>query len=392
MSISTATIARSLRASRRLCSIAVLVLCLAGCSRAPEPEADRSPRSSIDADPSLTFEDVNLEQIDRNGKKRWSILAQRVTYSRNRKTAIANGLEGKLFDDGEHAYDVKASEGVLSQNGERIVLTGEIEVIDLEDGTVFSSDKVEWLPEEDRMLFDGNVSAVHEDGNLAAKSGELLEADRILELEGDVAIDTKDPRVRLTADRGTWRMDEETIVAEGNTLVERYEGEGDAAQVVDRASADTGTLDLGVQLITLDGSAELMFGQPPVSISSALLLWDLPGEQLSSDVPLTIVNRANRVALSGARGTFDIANEVLELTGGIEALADGNNSRMTADNLTWFVATETFNAVGNVFYSQTDPEFTLRGPQAEGKLEAETFVVTGGNVVTEIVPDGSLGL
>jgi lipopolysaccharide assembly outer membrane protein LptD (OstA) len=64
---------------------------------------------------------------------------------------------------------------------------------------------------------------------------------------------------------------------------------------------------------------------------------------------------------------------------------------MTADNLTWFVATQTFNAVGNVVYRQTEPQFVLHGPQAEGKLEAKTFVVTGGNVVTEITPDGSLG-
>ncbi len=364
---------------------------VAGCSRTPEPEVERTPRSSIDADPSLTFQDVNLEQIDRSGQKRWSILAERVTYSRNRKTAVASGLGGKLFDDGEHVYDLKASEGVLSQNGERIVLTGEIEVLDIEDGTVFSADEVEWLPEEDRMLFEGNVSAVHEDGNLTAKSGELLEADRVLELEGDIAIETKDPRIRLTAEKGNWQMDEELVVAEGTAIVERYEGEGEAAKVVDRAAAETASLDLGVQLITLDGNAELLFGQPPVSISSDLLLWDLPGELLSSDVPLTIVNRANQVALSGARGQFDIGEEVLELTGGVQALADGDNSRLTADNLTWFVATETFNAIGNVFYRQLDPQFTLRGPQAEGKLEAETFVVTGGNVVTEIVPDGPLG-
>jgi LPS export ABC transporter protein LptC len=383
---------RLIRASVGCLSLLGLLVYLSSCGRRPaETSGDREPKSARNVDPALTFNDVSLEQIDRDGKKRWSLLARRVTYSKDRKVATASNLSGKLYNEGEYAYDAKAKEGVLSQNGDRIVLTGEIEVVDRQDGTVFSADEVEWLPDDDRMIFTGNVKAVHEDGTLTAQAGELLEADRLLNLSKEVLIETKKPRMTLRADKGTWQMDEEMVLADGNLIVERYEGEGEAAIVADRASAKKGSLDLGVQLITLDGSAQLVFSDPPVSMGSERLLWDLPGQVLSSEVPLTIINRENEVALSGRRGRFNIADEVLELTGGIEALANGNQSRMTADNLTWFVATQTFNAVGNVVYRQTKPQFVLHGPQAEGKLENKTFVVTGGNVVTEITPDGDIG-
>ncbi len=383
---------RLIRSSIGWISLFGLLFSLSSCSRRPEEApSDRQAKSARNFDPALTFNDVTLEQIDRDGKKRWSLVAQRVTYSKDRKVAKASNLTGKLYNDGEYAYDAKASEGVLSQNGDRIVLTGEIEVVDRKDGTVFSADEVEWLPDDDRMIFKDNVSAVHEDGSLAAQAGELLEADRVLNLSDEVLIETKDPRMTLSADRGTWQMDEEMILADGNLIVERYEGEGEAATVVDRGSATKGSLDLGVKLITLEGKAQLVFSDPPVSLGSDRLLWDLPGQVLSSEVPLTIINRENQVALLGQRGKFNIADEVLELTGGIEALASANQSRMTADNLTWFVATQTFNAVGNVVYRQTEPQFVLYGPQAEGKLEDETFVVTGGDVVTEITPDGDFG-
>ncbi|NJN60188.1 MAG: LPS export ABC transporter periplasmic protein LptC [Coleofasciculaceae cyanobacterium RL_1_1] len=383
---------RLVRSSIGWISLLSLLFCLSSCSRNPEEaSSDAQKPSSRNFDPALTFNDVTLEQIDRDGKKRWSLLAQRVTYSKDRKIATASSLSGKLYNDGEYAYDAKAREGVLSQNGDRIVLTGEIEVVDRKDGTVFSADEVEWLPDDDRMIFKGNLKAIHEDGSLTAQAGELLEADRILNLSKEVLIETKDPRMTLRADRGTWQMDEEMVLADGNLVVERYEGEGEAATVADRGTATKGSLDLGVKLIILDGSAQLIFSDPPVSLSSERLQWDLPGQVLSSEVPLTIINRENQVSLLGQRGKFNVADEVLELTGGIEALANANQSRMTADNLTWFVATQTFNAVGNVVYRQSEPQFVLYGPQAEGKLEAQTFVVTGGDVVTEITPDGSLG-
>lgn len=383
---------RLIRSSIGWISLLSLLFCLSSCSRTPEEApSDRKAKSSRNFDPALTFNDVTLEQIDRDGKKRWSLVAKQVTYSKDRKIATASNLSGKLYNEGEHAYDAKAREGVLSQNGDRIVLKGEIEVVDRKDGTVFSADEVEWLPEDDRMIFKGNLKAVHEDGSLTAQAGELLEADRILNLSNKVLIKTDDPRLSLSTDRGVWQMEKEMVLADGNLIVERYEGEGEAATVADRGTATKGSLDLGVQLITLEGNAQLVFGEPPVSLGSERLLWDLPGQVLSSEVPLTIINRENQVALSGQRGKFNVAEEVLELTGGIEALANENKSRMTADNLTWFVATQTFNAVGNVVYRQTEPQFVLHGPQAEGKLEAKTFVVTGGNVVTEITPDGSLG-
>lgn len=383
---------RLIRASVSCLSLLGLLVGLASCGRRPaETSSDRQPKPARNVDPALTFNDVTLEQIDRDGKKRWSLLARRVTYSKDRKVATASNISGKLYNAGEYAYDAKAKEGVLSQNGDRIVLKGEIEVVDRQDGTVYSADQVVWLPDDDRMLFTGNVKAVHEDDSLTAQAGELLEADRILNLTKEVLLEAKDPPMTLRADKATWQIEEEMVLADGNLIVERYEGEGKAATVADRATAKKGSLDLGVQLITLDGSAQLVFSDPPVSMGSERLRWDLPGKLLSSDVPLTIINRENEVALSGQRGRFNITDEVLELTGGIEALANKNQSRMTADNLTWFVATQTFNAVGNVVYRQTEPQFVLHGPQAEGKLEAKTFVVTGGNVVTEITPDGDLG-
>jgi hypothetical protein len=39
-----------------------------------------------------------------------------------------------------------------------------------------------------------------------------------------------------------------------------------------------------------------------------------------------------------------------------------------------------------VNYVQASPAFTLRGPRAVGKLEDQTLRISGGDVVTEILP------
>jgi hypothetical protein len=39
-----------------------------------------------------------------------------------------------------------------------------------------------------------------------------------------------------------------------------------------------------------------------------------------------------------------------------------------------------------VNYVQENPAFTLRGPRAVGTIEEQTLRISGGDVVTEIVP------
>ena len=74
------------------------------------------------------------------------------------------------------------------------------------------------------------------------------------------------------------------------------------------------------------------------------------------------------------------------LNGNVRSVDQTRQSLLLADQLTWNIKTQDVDGQGNVSYSQQDPAATVNGDRAVGNLEQQTVVVTGRNVVTEIVP------
>jgi lipopolysaccharide assembly outer membrane protein LptD (OstA) len=70
----------------------------------------------------------------------------------------------------------------------------------------------------------------------------------------------------------------------------------------------------------------------------------------------------------------------------VVAVSRRNDGRLSANSLVWNLADQTVVAEGAVNYRQNNPAITVRGPRALGRIEAQTVVVSGGNVVTEIQP------
>lgn len=92
------------------------------------------------------------------------------------------------------------------------------------------------------------------------------------------------------------------------------------------------------------------------------------------------------MTLRGNRGQVDLEKKIVVLTNGVEGIGSKNRSQIYATQLTWNIPTQEFNAEGNVIYQQAKPPLSLTGPRAVGKLQDQTIVVSGGRVVTEIIP------
>lgn len=59
---------------------------------------------------------------------------------------------------------------------------------------------------------------------------------------------------------------------------------------------------------------------------------------------------------------------------------------LNAKNLTWYVPTQLVEATGDVVYQQAEPPASFTGQKAVGKLQEQNVVVSGGTVVTKIIP------
>jgi len=364
--------------------VVVLLASLSGCRRGNQAAERLAEDSSTvqNLESNLTFNNITLNQADDQGQTLWKIKADQATYSQDQRVARVENPEGELFQDGKAVFQISAQSGEVQQDGEKVVLSGQIVATDLRDGMVLRGNHLEWLPQQDLLIVRDDLNATHPQLRVSATEARAYSRDRRVELLGKVVATSRDPALRLNGERLTWRLQDQMIVSDRRIQVERLDGN----RVTDRASANQAEVNLKAKVATLKQSANLALQDPPVVIISNLLVWNLQNETLVSNQPVTVQQRQQQIVLTADQGRMDINRKIVYLDRNVTAVSQRNQSELDADSLTWNMDNQQVVAEGNVTYNQADPPLNLRGPRAVGRLQDQTVVVSGGQVVTEIVP------
>lgn len=365
--------------------VLVLLIGVGGC-RNGDQAAERLAEDSADArsaESNLTFNNITLEQANANGEVLWRVDAEQATYSQDQKVAEIINPEGELFQDGNLVFNVKADRGEVQQDGEQIFLRGNIVVEDTESGAILRGQEMEWRPQDDLLVVRDGLRGIHPQVRASAREARVFSRDRRMELSGQVVATTKEPNLRMRGNEMIWMMDEGTISSDRPVQVLRLQEQ----EVTDQAMGNGATVDLNTQVVTLTPEADVRLADPQIRVTSNSLVWNLENETLTSNQPLTVVHRQQRVTLTADQGRMDLTQRIFYLTSNVRALGQRNQSRLMSNSLVWNIPTQDIVAEGNVFYQQNDPQLNLRGQRATGKLQDQTIVVSGGRVVTEIVPE-----
>ena len=192
------------------------------------------------------------------------------------------------------------------------------------------------------------------------------------------------PNLKFQSEHLIWQIKQQTLASDRPLQIDRF----DKATLTDRATANQGVADLKAKTITLQQNARLSLANPSVQLTSNDLVWDLQGQTVASNQLLTIDNRQQQVTLSGNDGRIDLKSKMLYLEGEVRGVGEKNQSQINSDRLNWNMATQKFEADGNVRYQQGQPPMNLAGPRATGTLndQGKNILVSGGRVVTEFVP------
>ena len=375
------------RLRRSLLILTVLPLLLTAAACQPRSRgANRLAEDSAEVqqiDNTLTFENITLEQADESGDLIWEVFAESASYNENEEFAAVTNPDGQLFQDGDAIYEIRGDRGQIYENGQRIVLRGNIEVLDLRSEAVLTGEEMEWRPEEQVLTVRRNFEVMHPDARLAAREGRLYDLEQRLELTGRVLARTRqDPRLVLRSQALTWLMTEEKMTSDRPIEVRRLQND----RVTDIASGQRAEVDLATNQVTLRGNAQIAMEDPMAQVNSPELIWNIDQETLRSDQRLRLLQPRQQLTISANQGQLAIDTRVLNMQGDVRALAQRNQSTLTSDNLVWNLANQEFRATGNVNYRQPDPQMVVTGPTANGRLQNQTIVISGGRVVSEIVP------
>ncbi len=330
---------------------------------------------------SLTFNDITLDQADEQGRPLWKMKAKRAIYSKDKKVAQVQSPSGELFQDGKVIYIITAAQGEIRQDGKLLFLKGHIVATNPKNGVVLRGNELEWRPGEDLMIVRNQVSATHQQVHAVAQQGRLFSRAHRMELQGGVVATASDPQVQLRTEHVIWQLQEEKIFGDRPVQIERFKGK----VITDRATANSCEFNVKTKIATLKQNAQLTFVDPPLQVASNSMTWNLNTQTVTADQPVRMVHRQQQLTLTANRGQMDLQKNIVYLTGNVYGIGQRGQS-LKANKLTWYLPKQEFEAEGNVDYRQVEPPMNSTGQKAVGKLQDQSVVVSGGGVVTEIVP------
>lgn len=360
-----------------------LVLGLVGCGAQSSPvkqsAQDSSPEPAVEN--NLTFNDITLDQADDQGRPLWKVKAKHALYSQDKKTAQLQSPRGELFQDGKVAYKITGTQGEIQQDGKQLFLKGQIVATDPQNGVVMHGNELEWRPNEDLLIVRKHLTITHPQVQAVAQEAHVFSRAHRMELQDQVVAQAPAPQVQLRTEHLIWQIQAQKMISDRPVQIDRFKGK----TITDRGTANQGEFNLKTKIAILKPNAQVSLLDPPLNIASNSISWNLNTEIVTADQPVRMVHRQQQLTASANRGRTDLKKKNVYLTGDAYAVGQRGQS-IKANQLIWHLPSQEFEAEGNVFYRQLQPPVSFTGPKAFGKLQDQNIVVSGGRVVTDIVP------
>jgi LPS export ABC transporter protein LptC len=367
---------------RLLLTCAILSLVIGGCVPTTKPKPSPQP-TAIEA--KLKLDNLSFQQVDKQGKPLWKVRAKKGVYTPDKKRAKVTDIDGDFYQDGQVVLHVTAKTGEVEQEGEKIVLRGDVITKETRNNLVIVGQEVEWYPKTDLLTIRDRVRANHPQLQVQADRGVYYSRQQRMELIGKIAAISTDPRLGMQTEHLTWLLKEQKVVSDRPVQIQRYEGE----IITARVSANSSTTRLDRKIVDLKGNVQFGGVKPPIQVAGESFSWNLDRELVITDRPLTIFHPQEGVTLAANAGQLDLKANTATLTGNARGVATRNQAKLQSDKLTWQIVTQQLIGTGNVIYQQTQPFIKFTGTSCIGKLQDQSIVVSSDRkqqVQTEIIP------
>ena len=337
--------------------------------------------SDTRSDTQLVLNNAVLKQS--NQDQVWKIKADRIVYSEDKQTATLDKVVGNLLQDDEIILKISANQGTVSDNGNLILLNGDIIVSDSRNDSVINANAIEWRPQENLLSIKDDLAGVNPNLKVTATEGKYYTDRESLSIQGNVVATTNQPSLQLSSDRLVWEIPQEKITSPSAIEIVRY----DEKTITDKLTSDRAEVSLAENTVVLNKNIELITLDPQLQMATDSLTWNYQQRTGKTEQPIQIVDRDRQISLTGNRGEIDLERSIAKLENGVKGISQQKPSELYARQLTWNIDTEEVEATGNVIYEQSDPQAYLTGEKAVGTLGNNDIVVTsdGKQQVTTII-------
>jgi LPS export ABC transporter protein LptC len=390
------------------------VIVLGGCGGAKrDPSADQPA-----AENQLNIDNFSLEQSNAQGKLWWKMKASKAAYTIDRKVAKVQNLAGELYQDGQVIMKLTAQTANVIQDGEKILLRGDVTTTDIRNQLVVVSQELEWQPNQDLLTISKGVRANHPQAQMTADRGTYISRQQQLELFDNIIAVAPAENVRLQTSYLRWEINTANINGNQPVRIDRFK-EG---QQIEQINADRISYNIDKQVAKLGGAAKVKFNsieqgmkveassavweiqpsivllqdkirfdgtKPVLRVTANSARWNTKQQLITASNALEIFDQAEQATFSANSGSLDLAKNLATLTGNARGFSTRNQAKIQAEKITWDINTQQITGKGQIRYQQTNPTLKVRGAEALGKLQDQSVVVTGNGkdlVETQVVP------
>ncbi len=357
----------------------VLVACSAPPTKVPVSKNQEN---------KLTINNFSVEQSDPSGKLWWRLKANQAVYTVDRKIAKVTGLTGELYQDNQVVLKLAAKVADVEQDGQKILLRGDVTAKETRNTLVVSSQELEWRPTEDLLTISKNVYVNHPKVQAQGDRGKYVSRQQRLEMFDRIVAWAPEQSIRLQTDYLKWQVDAQKITGNRPVQVEHYRNQ----LLLEQVNANQITYSLDQQTVQLQDKVQFQSVKPPLTFTAGSARWQVQQQLITATDSLKIIHKQEQATFTANNGAIDLSKNVATLTGNAQGVATRNQANLRADRLTWQIDNQQIVGTGNVRYQQQDPTLTLTGVKGVGKLQDQSVVVTGNSqqlVETQIIPTDS---
>ncbi len=346
--------------------------------------------------PPFVFRSLNLRQQTPTGKPAWELTSPEARYDLRRRIAQAISPKGVIYAAGRPLYRVQADSGTVVNDGEAILLEGNLRVERIgREPVLIQASRARWLPRQQLMLIDRRPVAWDRQGRLRAERARFLFQEDRLELTGQPQLDrwnqrfdpfnalpTTPPAIAVQAAAVRWKPGSGELQADGPLIGQRIASASAAAAAPQQLSADGLSGNTLTQDFTLTGSVR--FNDPARGDSFA-------GRDVRLNPAANVGSSAS--PFEASRGSLQVSGASLRVEGTSHWVRiDGAcrlvqpEAKLQADRCGWNWQSGAVEAEGGVVVERTAQNQISRGAILSGRLGREGSVLLrapGGRVVSQ---------
>ena len=345
------------RSTLRWSLSAVVLSSLIGCRQAP-PTAIEAPRPFV-------FRSLDLNQRRDDGSRDWDLQSPEARYELSSRTVRARRPSGVLYRNDKPAYRISAELATVLNDGELVVLEGEVRLQQLNEGRLMiRGDRLVWTPARSLMVIDQNPEALDRDSRLLVRHLTFHQDRETLDFLGPTQLQRwhqtrqakKPPQTVVRTGDGSWNLQSGSLEAAGPvTAVQAEEGR------TLKASRLIGNTDR--KYIDLIAPVRLTLPAQEGVVKAGDTRWRYADQQFTSDVPFRASLKRGEATGLGFRVNQATSTVIVPSNGRLKQPGE----QLKARRCSWNWVDETIIADGNVELRRSELDQVTKAERLEGR-------------------------